>query len=150
MKPEAIRHLRRRKFPLITRWKLLLGRHWRNGHEPSRRMPPALIFHSFDEIVGSLKSSKPEGPKFGLRPLMTQFSPHPPFDGTVEVFLTGKETLVPYLIDEAFGSEDATERADLQEALYTAFNRLARRELLALESPSAAARRGWRFAEAAP
>ncbi len=142
---EILRLLRRKKFAVLVQWKQELESKFPLYLDAGTRLPPRLLFRSFDEVVGRLKR-----PETGRRTRMFTLAGNLPEDGLppleryLEVFLTGEQVLGDFIIEAAeSGSEPFWEAfVAFQSALYAAFHEIIRRELALYRTAAGATVRG--------
>jgi hypothetical protein len=129
MRRELLRFLQKRKFRLVTRWKLALKDNI--AHVPAPHpFPFTLIFRAFDEVVHLLKldAQGVPAPGHAAESFLTDLSgdAFPSADHYMELFLSGRDVLTDFIEHDASFSAmfPASERQVLREACERVFKHL--------------------------
>jgi hypothetical protein len=132
MKREMLRFLQKRKFRLVTRWKLALKDNIARAPAIAS-FPFTLIFRAFDEVVHLLKVDGPGVPVPTSESLLADLpaGPLPSADHYMELFLSGRDVLLDFLTsDTSFAALfEETERQAARAACERVFRHLIDREM---------------------
>ncbi len=139
---EILRQLRRKKFAVLVQWKQELEIKFPLHVDEKARLPPRLLFRSFDEVVCRLKRGEYDTRRsriFALAGDLTSGS-LPPIDRYLEVFLTGEQVLGDFVVDAAERGPDSCCDVLLafQNALYEVFHEIIRREIAVYRAAASA------------
>ncbi len=126
------RFLQKRKFRLVTRWKVVLKQNIGSRLPSQSPLPHALIFPAFDEIMHGLKSGAPDAMD-GRESILAGLAEdaRPSADEFMELFLSGRDVLGEFARGDASFREafPAADRQSMGEALEQAFRQLIDREM---------------------
>lgn len=127
-----LRFLQKRKFRLVTRWKLALKDNIARVPAP-HPFPFTLIFRAFDEVVHLLRQDGAPASRDAAETCLTGCNTEtlPTADQYMELFLSGRDVLSDFLAhDPSFVVLfDAAARAELRTACEGAFRQLIEREM---------------------
>jgi hypothetical protein len=127
-----LRFLQKRKFRLVTRWKLALKDNIARVPAP-HPFPFTLIFRTFDEVIHLLKLDEVGTPPQAPESVLGQLTggPVPSADHYMELFLSGRDVLLDFSAEDASFAAlfPAGARQDLRAACERVFRHLIDREM---------------------
>ena len=122
-----LRFLQKRKFRLVTRWKLALKDNIARVPAP-QRFPFTLIFRAFDEVIHLLKLDALNAPLQGPETFLADLAEGslPTADQYMELFLSGRDVLVDFVANDASFAAlfSADERQELRSGCERIFKHL--------------------------
>jgi hypothetical protein len=127
-----LRFLQKRKFRLVTRWKLALKDNIARG-PASQPFPFTLIFRAFDEVIHLLKLDELGTPVHAGESFLAHLPgiDLPNADHYMELFLSGRDILLEFITEDASFAAlfDEGARQELRAGCERVFRHLIDREM---------------------